>query len=258
MGRTTNQQNRKPEEENILLETEHFRVFGEEMQAETAQCFAELLEREYVKIHKDFHFPAQPEDGEGNGAESCPAGKIAADKLCCYLCSNVPQYLRLTGKRQEDYQPWMVGYSDSPIGKICLLLPGSGEEQELQELKKIAVHELVHIIFDRCCGVMEGEAWLCEGIAILYAGQTDLQYVSDTEYPKIRELGGCCTDGETPDEFADNGGYDYAGIYVWYFIEKYGFEKFLAAYKNELCLPEFIFEGFEQEAILAYRKGAEV
>lgn len=253
----------------MKLYTAHFLIFADSAQKEMATYFSELLEKNYLKIHEDFHFPLlSPEkDGQDNISDE----KASESTLCCYLCSSIPEYLQQTGKQAEDYEPWMVGYADSRQGKICLLLPVNGgagvqaEEKEndqaesnqaITELEKIAVHELVHIIFDRHCAVTDGEAWLTEGIAILYADQTDLQYVSEEDCPKIRTLGGRCVNGETPDEFVDYGGYDYAGIYVWYFIRKYGFEQFLAAYRNEIDTCEILPEGFEEEAVAAYRKEA--
>ena len=98
--------------------------------------------------------------------------------------------------------------------------------------------------FDDATGVAEDDAevWIAEGIAILYANQTDLNYVSETEYPKISELIGF-------DSFVDNGGYDYAGIYVWHFINMFGFEKFLEVYREECDWQSLIYAGFETEAI---------
>ena len=264
-------------EKGICLETGHFLVFADRTQKGVAKHFSTLLERKYLKIHEDFRFPLEMENNamqketcmEEASIKEASIEETSIDKLRCYLCGNVPEYLKWTGKKMEDYEPWMVGYADSAQGKICLLLPeGSegkeveekkdgdctGDGQRIEELEKIAVHELVHIIFDRHCGVMDGEAWLVEGIAILYAKQTDLQYVNEEECPQIGILGGLCVDGETPDDFADNGGYDYAGIYVWYFIQKYGFEKFLAAYRKEICTCEILGEGFEKEAVRAYRR----
>ena len=51
------------------------------------------------------------------------------------------------------------------------------------------------------------------------------------------------------DNFVDNQGYDYAGVYVWYFIQKYGFEKFLSVYRGECEWQNLIYDGFEAEAI---------
>lgn len=113
-----------------------------------------------------------------------------------------------------------------------------------QDMKKVAVHELVHLMFDDAAGVAEEdtEAWIAEGIAILYASQTDLQYISKTEYPKLADLTGF-------DNFVDNGGYDYAGIYVWFFLKQYEFKKFLEVYRGEYEWQTLIYDGFEAEAI---------
>lgn len=48
-----------------------------------------------------------------------------------------------------------------------------------------------------------------------------MNYISASECPKVTDLIGF-------DNFVDNQGYDYAGIYVRHFIEMYGFDKFLA------------------------------
>ena len=114
-------------------------------------------------------------------------------------------------------------------------------------MEKVAVHELVHLMFDDATGVAEDDAevWIAEGIAVLYAKQTELQYVSETEYPKLAELVGF-------ENFVDNGGYDYAGIYVWHLIQKYGFEKFLEVYRGECEWQKMIYDGFEAEAIQGY------
>lgn len=268
MGTNVEVRHGMPEGEGVCLETEHFLVFADKAKESAALHFSDLLEGKYLKIHEDFHFPLTAKNAEG--LESACGTTASRDKLRCYLCGGVPEYLMRTGKRAEDYEPWMIGFADSAQGIICLLLPEDGGEerqgekgegcweegQATAELEKIAVHELVHIVFDRHCGVTDGEAWLNEGIAILYAGQTDLGYVSEKDCPAILALGGRCLDGETPEEFADNGGYDYAGIYVWYFIRNFGLETFLAAYKNEINAYGLLGEGFEREAVGAYRREA--
>lgn len=54
------------------------------------------------------------------------------------------------------------------------------------------------------------------------------------------------------DNFVDNQGYDYAGIYVRHFIEMYGFDKFLAVYRGECDWRELIHDGFEKEAVCGF------
>lgn len=108
------------------------------------------------------------------------------------------------------------------------------------------LHETVHIVFDR---VQEPEAcdiWLAEGIAIYYAGQTDPAYVSGSDCPRIADMAG------DESAFVENGGYDNAGIYVWYLIKQYGMEKLLSLYRGEGSLEELIDEGFERRAVAAY------
>lgn len=61
---------------------------------------------------------------------------------------------------------------------------------------------------------------------------------------------------ELAERFADHGGYDYGGIYAWYFLQRFGFERFLEAYRGERDSAEWIYDGFEREAILAYRSYA--
>lgn len=170
--------------------------------------------------------------------------KEAIQKYTIHLCNSVEEYIEKTGKTKEEYQEWMVGHSNIDTHTICLLSPNTSAEAANQDMKKVAVHELVHMMFDDATGVAEDdtEVWIAEGIAVLYAEQTEIQYVSETEFPTLAELIGF-------DNFVDNGGYDYAGIYVWYFIQKYGFWKFLEVYRGECEWQILIYEGFEAEAI---------
>ena len=154
-------------------------------------------------------------------------------------------YIETTGKSAEEYQPWMVGCSDFERKKIVLLSPKGIKGYTQKYLQSVAVHELVHMVFDDVTKACESEEWISEGIAILFSGQTDLQYVSEDSCPLISRLGG--------NAFADEGGYDYAGIYVWYFIRRYGFEEFLKAYKNQSNISGKIPCGFERDAVREYR-----
>lgn len=110
------------------------------------------------------------------------------------------------------------------------------------------LHEVVHIVFDRLCRPEECELWISEGIAVLLAGQTNVDYLSEKEYPRIASLGG----KDDIDAFASNGGYSYCGVYVWYLMELYGMEKFLSVYKGKCPVEGLLAEGFEHDAIVAY------
>lgn len=215
----------------MINETTHFITYYHEAEATLAEQFITLLEDKYKEIQAAFRF------------------KEATQKYVFYLCKNVEEYIEKTGKTKEEYQDWMVGHSNVDTHTICLLSSNASTEAANQDMKKVAVHELVHMMFDDATGVAEedAEVWIAEGIAVLYAEQTELRYVSKTEYPKLIELIGF-------DNFADNGGYDYAGIYVWYFIKRFGFEKFLEVYRGECEWQTLIYDGFEGEAIEAFAK----
>ena len=215
----------------MMNETTHFISNYHETEVILAKQFITLLEAKYEEIQKAFQF------------------KEATQKYAFYLCKNVEEYIEKTGKTKEEYQEWMVGHSNVDTHTICLLSPNASTEAANQDMKKVAVHELVHMMFDDATGVAgdDAEVWIAEGIAVLYAEQTDLRYVSKTEYPKLAELVGF-------DNFVDNGGYDYAGIYVWYFIKRFGFEKFLEVYRGECEWQTLISNGFEAEAVREFVK----
>ena len=215
----------------MIKETKHFISYYHEADRDLAERFVELLEEKYGEIYKYFKF----EEG--------------AHKYRFVLCGDVEEYIEKTGKKKEEYQSWMVGYSDGDTLTITLLSPRVVADRSYSEMEQIAVHELVHMIFDDVTKVHENdvEVWIAEGIAVLYAEQTDLDYISKSEYPKLVDLVGF-------DNFADNQGYDYAGIYVWYFIKKFGFDKFIEIYCNKCEWQSMIYDGFEAEAIEGYIK----
>lgn len=93
----------------------------------------------------------------------------------------------------------------------------------------------------------EAELWIAEGIALLYAGQTEPEYISETDFPKLNSLIG-------EEDFADNGGYDYAGVYVWYFIEKFGADIFKRVYMGLEQSEKYLYPEFEEEAVKEFRK----
>ena len=144
-----------------------------------------------------------------------------------------------------------IGFSNYESFTITILSPNVVTDRTMSDMEKVAIHELVHMMFDGFTNVPEDDAepWLAEGIAILYAEQTKIYYISSSDYPKVMDLIGF-------DNFVDNQGYDYAGIYVWYFIKKFGFGKFIEAYRDECEWQELIYEGFESDAIDAYIKYA--
>lgn len=213
----------------MTKETLHFIATYHEIDKAFAEKFVSLLEEKYSDINQCFAF------------------KDAKHKYRFILCKDVEEYIGVTGKRKEDYQSWMVGHSNSDSHVISILSPRVVTDRSEADMEKVAVHELVHMIFDDATGVSEDdcEVWVAEGIAILYANQTEREYISETEFPAIKDLSGF-------DNFVDNQGYDYAGIYVRYFIKTYGFTKFIELYCKECEWQELIYDGFEGEAVTDY------
>lgn len=213
----------------MIKETTHFVSYYHDTEKDLAEQFIVLLEEKYKEIHKSFGF------------------KEGTQKYHFNFCKDVEEYIAKTRKKKEEYQSWMVGHSNVDTHTISILSPKASEDAAGQDMDKVAVHELVHMIFDDATKVHEDDAevWLAEGIAILYAEQTDLNYVSLSAYPKVTDLIGF-------DNFVDNQGYDYAGIYVWYFIQTFGFEKFIDVYRGECEWQKLIYDNFELEAIQSF------
>lgn len=217
----------------MIKETEHFITYYHVEDENLAEQFIALLEEKYERLYMDFAF------------------EKSNVKYEFHICKDVDEYIEKTGKTKEEYQRWMVGNSNVETHTITILSPNVVEDHTLQEMEKVAVHELVHMIFDDATSMAEDdvEGWIAEGIAILYSEQTDLDYVSQSDYPLVSDISGDF------DNFVDNSGYDYAGIYVWHFIENYGFEKFVSVYSGMIEVDELIYKGFEKEAIGAFIKG---
>lgn len=168
-----------------------------------------------------------------------------SSNLKVLICPSVEEYIIQTGTSKEEYESWMIGCSLQQEHKIVLLSPTVIQDATIEDLLKIVKHEMVHFIFDTNIVNAKPAEWISEGIAILLADQTDLRYVSSTEYPKIDQI-------SSEDDFADNGGYDYAGIYVWYFIDKFGKAAFLKIYQNSNNINRYLYSNYEYEAISKY------
>lgn len=210
----------------MIKETTHFVSYYHHEDKNMAEKFIILLEEKFEEIHNCFHF------------------EKSTKKYRFNFCKDVDEYIEMTGKRKEEYQSWMVGNSNIDDLTISILSPNAVEDSSNQDMRKVAIHELVHMIFDDATRVSEDdtEAWIAEGIAILYAEQTNIKYISVSDYPKVMDLVGF-------ENFVDHQGYDYAGIYVWYFIDKFGFDKFLEVYCGKCEWQKLIYSGFESEAI---------
>lgn len=197
-----------------------------------AQTVAEKADRLYEDMLRNFGFRSDTAD----------------QKILLTICGSIPQYLEATGKAPEAYQEWMVGNSDFGHRRITILSPRVSTTHSAQALEKVFIHELIHMIFDIQTRAADAPLWCAEGVAILYADQIELEYAEEEGHPKIMEL----LDEET---FPDRGGYDYAGVYVWYYIERFGFAEFLKLYRNSPAAVQPAC-GFELEAIRKLREKA--
>lgn len=153
--------------------------------------------------------------------------------------------MEYTGKSKETYQDWMVGNVDYSRKRLCILSPRVVYDRSYEEMMKVIVHEIVHIAMDSLADADKVELWIAEGIALLYADQIELEYISETDFPKLNNLIG-------EDDFADNAGYDYAGIYVWYFIEKFGADIFKRVYMGLEQTGKYLYPEFEKEAVISF------
>lgn len=209
--------------------TEHFCVLFDDLDKEYAKIVSTQIEYYYDKAKTDFSLPNSQE------------------KYDLFLCPNVDEYIRLTNKTADTYEDWMVGWADYKLKRICILSPRIAIGKTRDEMNGIIIHEIVHIVFDSLSFTDNVDLWLAEGIATLYANQIDLNYVDKSNYPKIKDLLG-------EDNFVDNGGYDYCGIYVWYFISRYGVQSFKNVYAGKESTDSYLYPTFEKEALENFEK----
>lgn len=212
------------------MKSKYFDVIYEKVDESFAEVIADKADKVYEDIIGRFGFD----------------GVLGDEEVVLTICESVPRYIEVTNKTVEEYQEWMVGNSDFENRKITILSPRVSTTHTSEDIEKVLVHEIIHMIFDVHAGNDNAPIWCAEGIAILYAEQVELEYIDERVYPKIDEL----LDEES---FAERGGYDYAGVYVWYFIERYGFAKFLELYCNVADASGLIYEGFESEAIRKFK-----
>ena len=213
------------------MKSEYFEIHYEQNDQAFAQTLAKKADRIYQDLCHKFGF----------------TDLFGENKITLIICESVTKYLEVTNKSAEDYQEWMVGNCDFKNRKIAILSPRVSTTHSPSELEKVFVHETIHMIFDTYAGNLDAPIWCAEGIATLFAEQVPVNYIEEHDYPRITDL----LDGET---FAENGGYDYSGVYVWYFMQRYGFAKFLELYTNVPGTYELIYKGFETDAICTIKE----
>lgn len=211
----------------MILKTKHFDFFFDDVDTASAQRFSELAEETVKKVSGELGISPDIERQE------------------FYICPDVKSFIRLTNRTEEDYQTWMVGWANRDLRRICLLSPRGVTDRPPDAMEKIAVHETVHIVFDQLADPEKMPAWISEGAAVLYADQTEPQYIDENNCPSIFDISGY--------DFAENGGYDYSGVYVWYFIKCFGMNAFKELYRGEYR-KNWYRTGFEAQAVREYKR----
>lgn len=168
--------------------------------------------------------------------------KEDTDKFSFYLCPDVQTYIHLTGKTEEEYQEWMVGNADYRKKQLCILSPNVVNDRSFEEMLSVVQHEIIHIAFDQLQNADDANIFVAEGIAVAMANQIYINALSDTDYPEAKKL----TD---EDYFYENGGYLYSGVYILHFLKRNGIETFKKVYAGEKSFVEYLYDGFEKDAI---------
>lgn len=206
------------------METNYFRVMYDEKDENVISQIVSVIDDTYETVIEQFDLS---EDSE---------------LFTIYICPDVQSYIQFTGKREEEYQEWMVGYADYTNKKLCLLSSNVVQDRSFEDMIKVCRHEIVHIAFDQLGNPEETDIFIGEGIAVALAEQMDIPSLSLEEYPLAGKL-------SDEDYFYDNNGYLYSGVYVLYLIKKYGAEVYKRIYSGEEPLGKYLYDGFEKEAI---------
>lgn len=216
---------------NITKKNAGFCIHFDEINENIAMNYVQRIEVVYQEMNEIYDFD----------------DFLSEKEIDIYLCNDVESYLYHTGKKPEDYQNWMVGWAEGY--KICILTPDASCNT-YDYILSVLVHEVIHVIFDENLG-LQSPIWLAEGIAILHSDQTCDKYIEIDNPCLIADIS-----NENEEFFAEKGGYDYAGIYVWQFIQKYGVEVFKKVYTGEMDFLNYIDENYEYEAICKwFQKG---
>ena len=159
------------------------------------------------------------------------------------ICPDVASFIKHTGKTEDTYQSWMVGNADYEKRLLCILSP-SVSDRTMEDMLDIVRHEVVHIAFDSLSAKSPDDIspLIAEGIAVYLAQQIYPQCLDKSERPDALKL-------RDEDYFFENDGYNYSGVYMGYFVRKYGMEAFKEVYAEKKTLESYIYDGFEEDAI---------
>lgn len=209
----------------MILEGKYFHFLYEEEDRELADTILSIAEDTYEKVSARFQIP------------------VRKDRFTFQICPDTEVFIRATGKTAESWQPWMVGNTDFAKRFLCILSPRVVCDRSLEDMLKIVKHEVVHIVFDS----LEDPEHMApigigEGIAVWIAGQIEPEFLQVNEFPSMIGL-------NEEDYFYENDGYQYSGVYVRYFCEKFGTDAFQKIYTGSEQLETYLYDGFEAEAV---------
>ncbi len=215
----------------MVFEGKFFDFEYEEADNELAEAFISAAEGTYEEVTARFQI------------------SVMKDRFTVKICPNTAIFIQAAGKTAETYQSWMVGNADYTKRLVCILSPRVVRDRSLADMLKIVKHEVVHIVFDSLENADTAPACIgiSEGIAVWIAGQVDPDLLRDNEAPSMIRL-------NEEDYFYENNGYDYSGVYVGYFLKKFGMEAFKKIYAGTERLDAYLYDGFEAEAIKDVKK----
>ena len=159
-----------------------------------------------------------------------------------YLCPDVEAFKLYARKSDEEYQNWMVGNADYINSRICILSPRVVKDRSYEDMVKVIKHEIIHIAFCALADPDDVSICVAEGIAVAFAEQIYIPCLNVNDYPKYIDL-------LNEEYFYENNGYSYSGVYILYFLKRYGKDTFKKIYSGKENIEKYLFDGFEKEAI---------
>ena len=146
------------------------------------------------------------------------------------------EYKNWTGYGDK-YQNWIVGKCNGK--NLAIITPKYAQRSE-KEMIEVACHEVAHFLLEHNFKVKS--TVLDEGFACFLAGQMPNENLKNPPTCEILEK-----------DFASNGGYTFAPIYVKEIIENNGTEFFIKLLKNKKFY-ELLPPNFEKKAVARYKK----
>ena len=212
------------QKENQIVNSKYFNIIYKENDSNIIEQIINLIDTTYETITKIFKL-----NHDNN-------------KFTLYVCSDVEEFKKQTGKTDNEYQEWMVGNANYTDKKLCILSPNAVRDRSLEDMFKVFKHEVIHIAFGQLETPDNVNIFIVEGIAVAFAEQINVNGLELDNFPSANKL-------IDKNYFYENKGYLYSGVYVLYILKKYGFEVFKKIYKNEVRLDDYLYDGFENDAI---------